>query len=88
MCVYVRAYVCPCVCVRAYVCPCVRVCMCVHACVYVCMCVCACVRVCVCVCVGVKNGKAPGVQMITAELLKLGEETAVQWLAKLAASIW
>ena len=37
-----------------------------------------------------KNGKAPGVDMITAELLKLGEETVVQWLAmaKLAASIW
>ena len=37
-----------------------------------------------------KNGKAPGVDMITAELLKLGEETVVQWLAmaKLAAGIW
>ena len=35
-----------------------------------------------------KNGKAPVVHMITAELLKLGEETVVQWLAKLAASIW
>ena len=34
-----------------------------------------------------KNGKAPCVDMITAELLKLGEETVEQWLAKLAASI-
>ena len=35
-----------------------------------------------------KNGKAPGVHMITAELLKLGEETVVQWLTQLAVSIW
>ena len=26
--------------------------------------------------------------MITAELLRLGEETVMQWLTKLAASIW
>ena len=36
-----------------------------------------------------KNGKAPGVDKITAELLKLGEETVVQWLTQLAViSIW
>ena len=35
-----------------------------------------------------KNGKAPGVDRITAELLKLGEETVVQWLTQLAVSIW
>ena len=37
-----------------------------------------------------KNGKAPGVDKITAELLKFGEETLVQWLTQLhvAVSIW
>ena len=35
-----------------------------------------------------KNGRAPGVDMVTAELLKLGGETVVRWLAQLAASIW
>ena len=35
-----------------------------------------------------KNGKAPGVDKITAELLKLGEERVVQWLTQLAVSIW
>ena len=35
-----------------------------------------------------KSGRAPGVDMITAELLKLGEEAVVQWLTKLAGSIW
>ena len=34
-----------------------------------------------------KNGKAPGVDLITAELLKLGEETVMHWLTKFAASI-
>ena len=35
-----------------------------------------------------KNGKAPGVDIITAELLKLGEKTVVQWFPKLAASMY
>ena len=35
-----------------------------------------------------KNGRAAGVDIITAELLKLGEETAVKWLTELAASTW
>ena len=35
-----------------------------------------------------KNGKAPGVDKIATELLKLGEETVVQWLTQLAVSIW
>ena len=35
-----------------------------------------------------ENDKAPGVDMITAELVKLGEETVEQWLTKLAASVW
>ena len=34
------------------------------------------------------NGKAPGVDMITAKLLKIGGEAVVQWLNQLAAGIW
>ena len=34
-----------------------------------------------------KNGNAPGVDMISGELQKLGEETVVQWLTQLAVSI-
>ena len=35
-----------------------------------------------------KNGKAPGGDEITAELLKLGGEVVVQWLAQLAPLVW
>ena len=33
-----------------------------------------------------KSGRAPGEDMIVAELLKLGNETVMQWLTELAAS--
>ena len=35
-----------------------------------------------------KNGRAPGVDDISAELLKLVGETVVQWLSHLAISVW
>ena len=35
-----------------------------------------------------KNGKVPGGDEITAELLKLGGEVVVQWLAELASLVW
>ena len=35
-----------------------------------------------------KSGRAPGEDMIVAELLKLGEETVVKWLTELAVKVW
>ena len=35
-----------------------------------------------------ENGRVPGKDGITAELLKLGVEMVVQWLTELAARVW
>ena len=35
-----------------------------------------------------KSGRASGVDTVRAELLKLGEETAMWWLTELSAKVW
>ena len=35
-----------------------------------------------------KNGKPPGICLVSAELLDLGGEIVVRWLTQLAGSVW